>query len=592
MAGFERQIRTSQHRLWVNRWLHRTAWAMTVAGGVFAMTVLAARLFDVEIPVFWIAIALATVGLLIASVLTFTGRESASAAAARLDEAAGLRERLSSAHFCLTDADPFAQAVVADAEQISGGLSARQHIPLVVPSTFALTAVTFVVAALMFLVPSGLLASSRADQVREKDVALAEAEVAVKRQMDQVRAMLEERPALKDLKEQLEAVDKNVGGKLTRPDDVRHRAAKKIDTLADAIKKKRDSAKYSAARDTPRLLRNLTPAKSPGAPTRKLTQALARGDFKSARKEIKALRELLKTLKSDEDQELVKKISKQLDDLAKQLENAAKSERLAKKLQQAGLDKEQIKRLMEKLSDKDIETIKKMLQKKGLTQTAIAKLAKQLQRQQRAGNAAKKLAQAMKQGAQGAKSGDMSGAMAGLSMAADQLSDLEMAEAEMAQLDSAMASLEQSRGQIDRPCGSCKGRGCGSCGRRGSGMGQRGQGRGGLAPEKRTAVRFKTERGKVRMGRGAIIGQFEFEGEQVKGEVTTEFAELITAAERDASDRINRNRIPRQYQKAVREYFSSVQQSIKRAKTITLSAPAGEDESQAAEPPSARDDGE
>ena len=579
MAGLERQIRTSQHRLWTNRWLHRTAWAMTAAGGLFAITVLAARLFDVEIPVFWIAIALTTLALSVATGLTFVGRESASAAAARLDEAAGLRERLSSAHYCLNDSDPFAQAVVADAEQISGALSARQHIPFVVPSTFALTALTFIVAALMFLVPPGLLASTRADQVREKDAALVEAEVAVKRQMDQVRAMIEERPALRDLKEQLEAVDKNVGGKLTRPDDVRHRAAKKIDTLADAIKKKRDSAKYNAARDTRRLLRNLTPPNSPDAPTRKLTQALAKGDFKSARKEIEALREMLKTLKSDKDQEFAKKISQQLNDLAKQLENAAKSERLAKKLQQAGLDKEQIKRLMEKLSDKDIEKIKKMLQEKGLTQAAVEKLAKQLQRQQQAGNAAKKLAQAMKQGAQGAKPGDMADALAGLSMAADQLSELEMAEAEMAQLDSAMAVLEQSRGRIDKPCSGCKGGGCGSCGGRGAGMGkQRGQGRGGLAPEQKTAIRFKTERGKVKMGRGAIIGQFEFDGEQVKGEVTTEFTELITAAERDASDRINRNRIPRQYQKAMREYFSSVQQSIKSAKTIKLSAPAGEDD--------------
>ena len=248
---------------------------------------------------------------------------------------------------------------------------------------------------------------------------------------------------------------------------------------------------------------------------------------------------------------------------------------------------------MEKLSDKDIEKIKKMLQEKGLTSAAVQKLAKQLKRQQQAGSAAKKLAQAMKQGAQGTKSGDMAGAMAGLSMAADQLSDLEMAEMEMAQLDAAMAAMQQSRDQFGKPCSSCKGAGCGSCGKgRGSGMGKRGQGRGGMAPEQKTAVRFKTERGKVKMARGAIIGQFEFEGEQVKGEVTTEFTELVTAAERDASDRINRNRIPRQYQKAVRKYFSNVQQSLGGVKTIELSDPASDGESQAAQPPSGEDDGE
>lgn len=40
----------------------------------------------------------------------------------------------------------------------------------------------------------------------------------------------------------------------------------------------------------------------------------------------------------------------------------------------------------------------------------------------------------------------------------------------------------------------------------------------------------------------------------------------MTAGERDASDRINRDRVPRQYQKAVKEYFSNVQRSIQGAK--------------------------
>ena len=93
-------------------------------------------------------------------------------------------------------------------------------------------------------------------------------------------------------------------------------------------------------------------------------------------------------------------------------------------------------------------------------------------------------------------------------------------------------------------------------------MGALGRGRGGLAPEEQTTVGFKMERGKVHTGKGAIIGQFLFDGEQVKGDVAPEFSEVVTAAERDASDRINRNRVPRQYQKAVKSYFSNMQESI------------------------------
>ena len=92
-------------------------------------------------------------------------------------------------------------------------------------------------------------------------------------------------------------------------------------------------------------------------------------------------------------------------------------------------------------------------------------------------------------------------------------------------------------------------------------MGKLGKGRGGLAPEQETNVAFKSERAKVHTGKGAIIGQFLVDGEQAKGEVKSVLAEVASAAERDASDRINRDRVPRQYQKAVKEYFSSVKRS-------------------------------
>ena len=94
-------------------------------------------------------------------------------------------------------------------------------------------------------------------------------------------------------------------------------------------------------------------------------------------------------------------------------------------------------------------------------------------------------------------------------------------------------------------------------------MGPMGQGRGGRAGEEKTDFAFKTERGKVHTGKGAIVGQFLVDGEQVKGEMKSNLVEVVSAAEREASDRINRDRIPRQYHKAVRAYFSNIQRSVK-----------------------------
>ena len=76
------------------------------------------------------------------------------------------------------------------------------------------------------------------------------------------------------------------------------------------------------------------------------------------------------------------------------------------------------------------------------------------------------------------------------------------------------------------------------------GQGPKGRGRGGIPREEKTQVGFKTERGKVAVGKGGISGAFLVDGEQVPGEVGASVSEVVSAAERDASDRIKRDRIP------------------------------------------------
>lgn len=115
-------------------------------------------------------------------------------------------------------------------------------------------------------------------------------------------------------------------------------------------------------------------------------------------------------------------------------------------------------------------------------------------------------------------------------------------------------------------------------------MGRLGQGKGGLAPEEETGIDFKTERGKVHTGKGAIIGQFLVEGAQVKGNVSSEFTDVVVAAERDATDRVNRNRVPRQYHKAVKAYFSNVQRSMGKRDRRSGKEAAGSDQGGESEP--------
>lgn len=580
MTNLDRQIRSAQRRLWLNRWLKSSCIALAFAAGAFALLVFLQRSFALPIPLLLVGAMLIIATLAGSTLWSFITREDAALAAATLDEAAGLRERISSGHYCSDSSDPFARAVVADAERISGSLSAGQHIRLQPPRTLVTTTLCMIVAAMMFLVSPGWLRSSEATQAEHEDEAFHQTQVAVKRQLDRVRKIIETTPALEDLKDEFDEVDPRAGGALHRPDDFRLSAIKKIDNLADAIKQKQQSAKTGAMREMRKMLRRLDVPDPTDAPTRKITQALAQGDFQTAKEEIRKLQEQLATLKSQQDQAAVARISKDLAVLSKQIEMLTMKDALAKKLQKAGISKEDVERLLENLKKKDLDQIKKALQRRGLDPATAEKLAKQMKQQQGAESLAAKLAQALQLGAQAGAMGQIGEAIAGLEVAADQLSELELLEQEMAQLESAMAAMNSAQSGLS-PCAGCNGLGmkggkaCASCG--GSGMGQRRQGRGGLAREQQTTINFSIKRGKVHTGAGAIIGQFFVDGEQVRGEVTTGFSELVSSAEREASDRINRDRIPRQYQKAVKEYFSNVKRSVDKLRRGQNDSPSNPD---------------
>ncbi|MFQ5591099.1 MAG: hypothetical protein ACE5HE_08055 [Phycisphaerae bacterium] len=569
MTQLERQIRAVQRRLWFNRWLTNVSWTVCCAAGLFAIIVLVQRLYDLRIETLWIAAGFGAAAIISSWVWTVATGENTALAAAKLDEAAGLRERLSSGHYCIGLDDPFARACVADAERVSSTLSPRQHVRVRIPRQLTLACVSILAAVLATLVRPGLLKGPIADDAGLQQALVDQTQTVIARKLEEVRRLAETNPALQEMREELDKLVKPDAGALVRPGDIRHEAVKKIDHLADVLRSRRRAGDYETVKALRKMMRRLKPPESEQAPTRRLARALATGDFKAAREEMNALREQLATLKADADRDLVNGLSKKLDELAKQLDRAANNEMLAKKLAQASIKKERIQRLLHDLKKRDLDQLREELEKKGWSQQQIRKLAEQLGKQEQAGRLAGKLAQYMRRGALATVPTQGAELAAGLRLAADQLSQLEQLEQEVNQIDATLAALQSTRNAIDSPCSLCRGRGqvggqpCGRC--RGTGIrpgsgrpGGFGQGSGGLAPEETTDVSFKTKRAKVHTGRGAIIGHFLVDAEQVKGDASSRFAEIITAAERDASDRINRDRVPRQYQKAVKTYFSTV----------------------------------
>ncbi|MGB0715452.1 MAG: hypothetical protein ACPGXK_06215 [Phycisphaerae bacterium] len=577
MTQLEKSIKATQRRLWFIRWTEKLTTSFAIAASLFAIIVLVQRLWGFPMPFLAVGITCAVAALIGSIVWTVITRESVDVAAATLDLAAGLKERLSSGRYCIGSDDPFEAAVVADADRLSRNITVRQHVRFRMPKSLTWMATMTAVAAMMFLITPGLLQRTEAAPDEGRTAEVKQAKLAVKRELDQLRDQFEDDPdlaaAIAENEERAEGLHVDA---LTKPGDIRHEAVKRIDNMSDKLRQKMNRGSEDPANEFRKRLRRLKVPQNNDAMTKELGNAMARGDFKTAKEEVAKLKEQLATLKSEEDKEMVEKMGKELQDLAKELDKLAQNKELMQKLQQAGVDPEKAKRMLERLTKKDLEELAKKMQEQGMSQKDIQKMKEQMEKQAGASQMAQQMSKAMQKCSSGCKNGQLSDAASSLAQAEGQLSELESMQQEMDQMKSQMAALDQARNNLD---GGSKGDGQeggqggdgqgdqpGARGGQGQGgMGSKfGQGKGGKAPEQQTGVGFKTERTKVKTGKGAIVSQMEVPGEQVEGEVSRKERALQYANEREASDRVPRDRIPRQYHKAIKKYFDTMPDDLDR----------------------------
>ncbi len=153
MSNIDRQVRQAQRRLWFNRWLRQWGWALIFATIAWMLTLITDRLFALGLPLGWLALAGLAASLVGSFVWLALTREPTETAAAALDTAAGLRERVSTGLHCAESGDPFAQAVMADAEKSVAGLSARRFIPIRWSDSLSISGIALAVAAISLLLP-------------------------------------------------------------------------------------------------------------------------------------------------------------------------------------------------------------------------------------------------------------------------------------------------------------------------------------------------------------------------------------------------------------------------------------------------------
>ena len=75
---------------------------------------------------------------------------------------------------------------------------------------------------------------------------------------------------------------------------------------------------------------------------------------------------------------------------------------------------------------------------------------------------------------------------------------------------------------------------------------------------------------------GEIIGQMLIDAPQIKGDAAAELRDAVNSAVRDATDAVERNQIPRQYERVLKVYFERLAGLIGEKATADENADAAE----------------
>jgi len=601
MSPLDHPIQHARRRATLNLFVEHATLGFLAAAALWALTILIVRVFGLRLAVWPVGGATALLALLFAAVATLRARPTPLRAAVVLDAAAGLKERLSTAWAVRGSADPFAQAVVRDAERIASRLHVPAHIRYRAPALWPWSAAAMLSALLLawLMPPLNVLARSTAAEPRVPRAEVEAEHQAIKTEFEQklgrIRELARENPALDELLRDVEppALPPEP---TASPDDIRRKAVQKIDDVRERLRKQLEQGGEEALRAARRAFNRLN---EPGqkAQNDRLSRALASGDFAGAKQALQDLaqeiQQAAQNAKDPEAQQKLAQMQEQLQRLAERLNELSDTVHLQKELEKrAGLTPEEARKLLNDLSGVDPKQLEKELQKrlgdKGLTARQMEELTQKLRQQQQARETCQKLSEALSKAAQACQRCQSGSGAAGeaaaeaanaLSDAASQLSDLELSEQLLNELQAQISELENLRDDV------CSGRMCrrrggiqpGEIGEQGP---QLGLGIGSRVGREKTAYKTDPQKAKSRFEGGTVIGRMLVEGPQVRGQAAAQEFAAVVAEVREQLDAVEREEVPRQYQRVLREYFERLAGVMRASSERSSPTPA-----QAAEKP-------
>lgn len=593
MSEITRAVRAAGRRLFIMEILRALVFSAFIALAFMTLLRITQQLFGFSVDWRTIMILAGSVTLAGTFVWSVVARPRDAKSALVLDERANLRESLSTALSIGTPKEPWAQLVVESARQKAATVKVAHAIPIEAPSRWHWPLAALLALGIAWCLPTWDVLGRKAK--RDEEVSRKQEIITVKQEIQDNKKKLDEMLAkvAPELKSEQSDPSKPEAqqpqASVQKPDQLRTAEMKRLTDLAEKLQAKTNGEKGMQQDALKDLLNQL---KHPGeSDLNELYKNLSKGDFKSANEALEELKAKLAKgeMTAEERKKLAEALEKLSEQLAKQSENAEKD--VAKALEQAGADPKQASEMAKQMSSASAEDIKKALEAmKNLTPEQREKLAKEIASKCNACKNAGKMSKSMKKCSGGMNQGEMGEASEGLSELGEQLSENEMSEQEIKEMQQA---LKECQSQMACLGGQCQGNGegeaegwktqtgewkAGDSNKMGGNGGGGGPGKGQGDRSGSTATEFATERQKanVKAGKGQIIGKQYVKGETVVGASAAEYAEVVEASGKAAAEALSSGEVPPELRKTVQSYFGKLKEKAQPA----ASQPAGQPASQ------------
>jgi len=544
------KLREARRRLNAAKFLRYLVWS--TFGCLFAASavVLADKWMHWGVDAVVAALSAAGSAVVIASALTWFNRTRDADAAAEIDNAFNLKERVTTL-LSLPPELQNASAAVALQEDVARRtetLNLGEKILVKAPRFSWAPAVTLALlvgTALLTPFETNQASANSKNEVERKEAAKEQTAVLAKKLADREKKEKAADPELaKDLKgiaAKVEDISKDLGKKEARADD----AVLKLADLSKNLEEKR--AKYDQVEKMKSMLSKMPNMKD--GPAEKFSQALKTGDFKAAAEQMQNLQKALKDGKLTEEQK--KKLAEQLNQMQKHLKDMANLAKKEQELKKNITNKEQLAKELAKLAEekKKLELLQKLADK--LEQCAQCNAPKDKQGQaNQSSKAGKGQMDKMEQAAmlqQMAKE---------LEEAKDVLEQLAKSDSARQMLNEMLDELSEARNGMMSDMKSDQVKNVRSMYNKGGiGAGARDE-----APDD---TKSRLTKANTFQNKGRVFATGLADGKSVKGDFKLSMAEIAAGSSKANDEAVTRQRVPREYEQFAKEYFQGLEKAGK-----------------------------